>query len=203
MIDDSKHKMPPAGEEERSAAWIKRTSRTTRRLVGAGFAAVVVAVAAGFESALVVHTSGWVTAVNGVMFGALAGVSFYVYWAGAQRVGRATTLAGLSLGWGCLVLVVGWLSTSGNESSSANLAGYALSGAIIPWMIAGLTIPMAFFFRFCRKLGHGFVTIEDRIINRHKGATSTPVRAKGTGQARRVGRYTPKQPGRKRSPAGK
>jgi hypothetical protein len=161
--------------------------------------AAAVGVFAGVQASKAQHSAVWLIAISALIIAVLTGVSFWVYWSVAPRLGRATTLAALSLGWGITVLLVGWLSTSGSESSSGNLAGYAISGVLIPWLVAGLTIPFAFLVRGVKRL---VAYIKHRDERAAAKATKASVGARKSA-AKKTGSHASgakKQPGRYTAP---
>jgi hypothetical protein len=135
-----------------TAGVVSSLSTRSKRIWGSVGVALAFGVFAAVQASKAHHGALWLTLVSAGIIAVLTGVSFWSYWTFAPRVGKATTLAALSVAWGVLLLVVGWLSTSAAESGSGNLAGYAITGGLIPWLVALITVPFAWIVRGANRL---------------------------------------------------
>ena len=112
------------------------------------------AIAAGLAIGLIGWWQAPGSSFDAVLAGAILGVAgaatLYAYWIGAPRLGRATTLAALSVAWGALLTGLSFGVSSGDTAEQT--AAYGLSGVLLVWLVAALCIPTAGAVRFGRKL---------------------------------------------------
>lgn len=135
----------------RHTSSVATLSTGQRRTFGGLAVAAAFGIFAAIQASKAHHSTWWVVLISAGIIAVLTGVSFWSYWTVAPKIGRATALAGLSIAWGVVLLGAGWLSTSGAEGGEGNLAGYAITGALIPWLVAAMTIPFAWIIRGARR----------------------------------------------------
>lgn len=123
--------------------------RRHRHLVGASAAA---AGSATVTFLTAIRLAGlWPTLLVTVGVAALCTGSLVLYWKLTSALGRATTLAALSLGWAAVL--VGLALASPQARGTTDVAAYGLSGVIGPWLVAALTVPVAAAGRGARRAG--------------------------------------------------